>query len=215
MASVRGNLFTVSAPSGAGKTSLVQALLANDKKLAVSVSHTTRAIRPGEVDGVNYHFVALEQFQTMVSENDFLEHATVFGNAYGTSKIWVNEQLERGVDVILEIDWQGALQAHDWLCESQGAAGIGIFILPPSLEALSARLNHRGQDDSVVIASRMEAAVDEISHYEQADYLVINDDFEVALADLESIIRAVRLGLASQQQQYSGLLADLLVDSSS
>lgn len=215
MGSVRGKLFTVSAPSGAGKTSLVKALLAKDKQLAVSVSHTTRDIRPGEVDGVNYHFVSLTQFESMIGENSFLEYATVFGNAYGTSKIWVNEQLERGLDVILEIDWQGAVQAHNWLLESQGVAGIGIFILPPSLEALSARLNNRGQDDSAVIASRMAAAVDEISHYEQANYLVINDDFEVALADLESIIRASRLGLDSQKQQYSSLLADLLVDQQS
>ena len=210
MSPVRGKLFTISAPSGAGKTSLVKALVADDAKLRVSVSHTTRAIRPGEVDGVNYHFVQPAEFEQMVDAEHFLEHATVFGNSYGTSKIWVNEQLEQGFDVILEIDWQGALQAHSWLKSEQQAPGVSIFILPPSLEALNARLNHRGQDGENVIAQRMAAAVDEISHYEQAEYLVINDEFAAALADLGAVIRAARLQIGQQKQQHQSLLADLL-----
>ena len=210
MSPVRGKLFTISAPSGAGKTSLVKALVADDAKLRVSVSHTTRAIRPGEVDGVNYHFVQPAEFEQMVDAEHFLEHATVFGNSYGTSKIWVNEQLEQGFDVILEIDWQGALQAHSWLKSEQKTPSVSIFILPPSLEALNARLNHRGQDGENVIAQRMAAAVDEISHYEQAEYLVINDEFAAALADLGAVIRAARLQIGQQKQQQQSLLADLL-----
>ena len=210
MSPVRGNLFTVSAPSGAGKTSLVEALVATDNRLRVSVSHTTRTIRPGEVDGVNYHFTESANFEKMVDEGSFLEYATVFGNAYGTSKIWVNEQLDLGFDVILEIDWQGAYQAHEWLKAEQGSAGIGIFILPPSLDALQSRLKGRGQDGSEVIEQRMAAAVAEISHYEQADYLIINDDFEVALADLKAVILATRQRLDQQQCQYRPLLDALL-----
>lgn len=210
MSPVRGNLFTVSAPSGAGKTSLVEALVATDNRLRVSVSHTTRTIRPGEVDGVNYHFTESANFEQMVDEGSFLEYATVFGNAYGTSKIWVNEQLDLGFDVILEIDWQGAYQAHEWLKAEQGSAGIGIFILPPSLDALQSRLKGRGQDGSEVIEQRMAAAVAEISHYEQADYLIINDDFEAALADLKAVILATRQRLDQQQRQYRPLLDALL-----
>jgi guanylate kinase len=210
MSCVRGSLITISAPSGAGKTSLVNKLIAADNRLHVSVSHTTRAIRPGETDGVNYHFVQQTEFDQMVADNSFLEYATVFGNSYGTSKLWVNEQLELGFDVILEIDWQGAQQAHQWLQSKQDANGIGIFILPPSLQALYARLTHRGQDGDDVIAARMAAAVDEMSHFEQADFLVINDDFAVALADLEAIIQAGRLRLPRQKQQYDALVQSLL-----
>ncbi len=210
MSPVRGNLFTVSAPSGAGKTSLVKALVAADARLHVSVSHTTRAIRPGEVNGVNYHFTETATFKQMIDDGSFLEYATVFGNSYGTSKIWVNEQLDNGFDVILEIDWQGALQAHEWLKAEQGSSGVSIFILPPSLEALRSRLEGRGQDGNDVIDGRMAAAVDEMSHFEQADYLIINDDFNVALADLEAVILATRLRLNQQQQQYRPLLASLL-----
>jgi guanylate kinase len=212
MSPVRGNLFTVSAPSGAGKTSLVKALVASDTRLRVSVSHTTRAIRPGEVNGVNYHFTESATFKQMVDDNSFLEYATVFGNSYGTSKLWVNEQLDLGFDVILEIDWQGALQAHEWLKAEQGSAGVGIFILPPSLEALRSRLEGRGQDGSEVIDGRMAAAVDEMSHFEQADYLIINDDFDVAQTDLEAVILATRLRLNQQQRQYQPLLASLLAN---
>lgn len=210
MSCVRGSLITISAPSGAGKTSLVNKLIAADNRLHVSVSHTTRAIRPGETDGVNYHFLQQAEFDQMVADNSFLEYATVFGNSYGTSKLWVNEQLELGFDVILEIDWQGAQQAHQWLRSKQDASGIGIFILPPSLQALYARLTHRGQDGDDVIAARMASAVDEMSHFEQADFLVINDDFDVALTDLEAIIQASRLRLPRQKQQYDALVQALL-----
>tara|TARA_B110000967_G_scaffold133255_1_gene136022 strand:+ start:838 stop:1476 length:639 start_codon:yes stop_codon:yes gene_type:complete len=212
MSPVRGNLFTVSAPSGAGKTSLVNALVATDERLRVSVSNTTRAIRPGETDGVNYHFTDAATFEQMIEDGSFLEYATVFGNSYGTSKIWVNEQLDLGFDVILEIDWQGAMQAHQWLMAEQGSAGVGIFILPPSLDALRSRLEGRGQDGSDIIDGRMAAAVDEMSHFEQADYLIINDDFDIALADLKAVILATRLRLSQQQRQYQPLLASLLAD---
>ena len=193
MASVRGQLFTVSAPSGAGKTSLVDALLVADQRLKVSVSHTTRPMRPGEEDGINYHFVDASTFAQMVNDGRFLEHATVFGNAYGTSKDWVDRQLSLGTDVILEIDWQGAQQTHQWLATELGESGVGIFILPPSMAALLARLTGRGQDDEAVIAGRMAAAVDEMRHYHQADYIIINDDFDTALSDLQAVIQAQRL----------------------
>ncbi len=205
----QGTLYTISAPSGAGKTSLVQALVDSDSRLKVSISHTTRAMRPKEIDGVDYHFVSVEQFQKMVIDVAFLEHAEVFGNYYGTAKQWVIDTLESGLDVILEIDWQGAKQTHEWVKEAN-ISGQSIFILPPSLEALLSRLQGRGQDDEGVIAKRMEQAVDEISHYEIADYLVVNDDFEVALADLKAIIRGRRLRLEAQLQNYRPLLADLL-----
>ena len=210
MSAGRGSLFTVSAPSGAGKTSLVKALVAADSQLRVSVSHTTRPMRPGEVDGENYHFVDDGVFDGMVNDDHFLEHAMVFGNAYGTSKLWVNDQLEAGADVILEIDWQGALQARNWLQNDHNEKVIGIFILPPSLDALRQRLTQRGQDEDGVISSRMAAAVDEISHYGQADYLVVNDDFDIALADLVAIVRGSRLQLAAQRHNHEALLADLL-----
>ncbi len=213
MSAGRGSLFTVSAPSGAGKTSLVKALVAADSQLRVSVSHTTRAMRPGEADGENYHFVDSAEFDRMVANQDFLEHATVFGNAYGTSKLWVNEQLEAGTDVILEIDWQGALQAKSWLQNDHDAQAIGIFILPPSLQELRQRLTQRGQDEDGVISRRMAAAVDEISHYAQADYLVVNDDFDTALQDLVAIIRSTRLKLGYQSHIHAALLADLLAAS--
>lgn len=209
-ATVRGNLFTVSAPSGAGKTSLVNALLASDQRLKVSVSHTTRPMRPGEVDGVNYHFVDAPTFTHMVGDNRFLEHATVFGNAYGTSKAWVNQQLDCGADVILEIDWQGAQQTHHWLATELGESGVGIFILPPSMAALQARLTGRGQDNEAVIAGRMAAAVDEVRHYHHADYLIVNDDFDEALVDLQAVIQAQRLSRGQQACQYAELLAALI-----
>ncbi len=213
MASVRGQLFTVSAPSGAGKTSLVDALLVADQRLKVSVSHTTRPMRPGEEDGINYHFVDASTFAQMVNDGRFLEHATVFGNAYGTSKDWVDRQLSLGTDVILEIDWQGAQQTHQWLATELGESGVGIFILPPSMAALQARLTGRGQDDEAVIAGRMAAAVDEMRHYHQADYIIINDDFDTALSDLQAVIQAQRLSRSQQQRQYKDLLAALIEDS--
>lgn len=210
----RGILFLISAPSGAGKTSLVNAMLENaradnaatrDSQLCVSVSHTTRPRRPGEVDGKNYHFVTQEQFQQLRSENAFLESAEVFGNLYGTSRLWVQEQLEQGWDVILEIDWQGASQVQALLPDA-----VSIYILPPSLEALRTRLTKRGQDDKAVIEQRMAEAVNEISHFAQADYIVINEVFDNALDDLEAVIRSAKLSKKHQMIANEALLNGLL-----
>jgi len=200
-----GTLYTVSAPSGAGKTSLVKALVDSDSGVTVSVSHTTRAMRPGEAHGVNYHFVERAEFLEMLERSAFLEHAQVFDNYYGTSKEWVQETLAGGHDVILEIDWQGAEQVRRLLPDT-----VGIFILPPSQEALRERLTGRGQDDDSVIERRMAQAIDEMSHYVEADYLVINDDFDHALAELRAIISAQRSRLSRQQQQHTALLQALL-----
>ncbi len=201
----RGILYTVSAPSGAGKTSLVKALLEQCDTLRVSVSHTTRPQRPGEVDGVNYHFIDRSSFESMLVSGAFLEQAEVFGNLYGTSQQWVEDTLAAGLDVILEIDWQGAEQIRRLMPDS-----IGIFILPPSLSALVERLNGRGQDDPAVIERRMAQARSEISHYSEADYLVVNDDFDRALADLIAIVRAQPLQLRHQRDTLQGLLQNLL-----
>jgi guanylate kinase len=200
-----GTLYTVSAPSGAGKTSLVKALVDSQQGLRVSVSHTTRPIRPGERDGVNYHFVSEQEFISRLEQTEFLEHARVFGNLYGTSGIWVQEQLNLGVDVILEIDWQGAQQVRKLIPESRA-----IFILPPSREALRERLTGRGQDDSSVIEGRMAEATEEMSHYLESDFLVVNDDFEVALAQLKAIVSSERLRTQRQQQDLTDLLSNLL-----
>ena len=200
-----GTLFTVSAPSGAGKTSLVAALLERCDYLQVSVSHTTRAQRPGETDGVNYHFVTEAAFTEMLERAEFLEHARVFGNLYGTSQRWVEDQLSRGIDVILEIDWQGAAQVRRLL-----PATCSIFILPPSRLTLLQRLTARGQDDSAIIESRMAEAVEEMSHYVESDYLVVNDDFEQALAQLQAIVTSQRLATDRQRQRLTDLLDDLL-----
>jgi len=201
----QGTLYTISAPSGAGKTSLVAELLKRTAQLSVSISHTTRPMRPGEQDGVNYHFISHEVFQQMLGQTAFLEHAQVFDNFYGTSQAWVESELARGEDVILEIDWQGAQQVRRLMPET-----IAIFILPPSREALNERLTGRGQDDDRVIQRRMDAAVAEMSHYVEGDYVVINDDFNTALGDLEAIIRARRLQLDKQQDRHDALLAALL-----
>jgi guanylate kinase len=201
----QGTLYTISAPSGAGKTSLVAELLKRPAQLSVSVSHTTRAMRPGEQDGVNYHFISHDTFHEMLGKAAFLEHAQVFDNFYGTSQQWVESELARGEDVILEIDWQGAQQVRSLM-----PGTVAIFILPPSREALNERLTGRGQDDDSVIQRRMDAAVAEMSHYLEGDYVVINDDFDVALADLESIIRARRLQLDKQQDRHAKLLHALL-----
>lgn len=200
-----GKLYTLSAPSGAGKTSLVQALIDADSSICVSVSHTTRTMRPGEVDGVNYHFCEHTLFETMLKDAAFLEHAEVFGNYYGTSKQWVEQTLAQGTDVILEIDWQGARQ----ICELMPNT-LSVFILPPSKEALRQRLTNRGQDDSDTIEGRMKEAVNEMSHYGDADYLVINDNFDTALTDLQALFRSQRLCKSAQQQQHQELLEQLL-----
>ena len=202
---ILGTLYIVSAPSGAGKTSLVKALIDSAPLVRVSVSHTTRAMRPGEVDGVNYHFVSREQFNDMLQRNEFLEHAEVFGNLYGTSQSWIEKTLAEGFDLILEIDWQGAQQVRHLLPQSRS-----IFILPPTQEALRHRLTNRGQDSGEIIERRMHEAVSEMSHYIEYDYLLINDDFAHALDDLRSIFRANQLNQARQQQLHRGLLSELL-----
>jgi guanylate kinase len=200
-----GTLFTVSAPSGAGKTSLVKALVERCPQLRVSISHTTREVRPGERDGVSYHFVTETVFRDMLARGDFLEHAQVFDYFYGTSQVWVEEQLQAGNDVILEIDWQGAAQIKRQLPDS-----VAVFILPPSREELLQRLTLRGRDQKDVIQQRMNQAVEEISHYPEADYIVVNDDFETALDELEHVISAQRLRVAAQLLRQRDLLTDLL-----
>ncbi|MEQ9464228.1 MAG: guanylate kinase [Haliea sp.] len=200
-----GTLYTVSAPSGAGKTSLVNALIERCERLRVSVSHTTRPQRPGEQDGVNYHFIDEPAFLRMLDKAAFLEHARVFGNLYGTSQAWVEEQLATGTDVILEIDWQGAEQVKRLL-----PATRGIFILPPSRQALEQRLTGRGQDDPGIIAARLAEAVEEMSHYVQSDYLVVNNDFDQALSELEAIVVCQRLQTPRQQEVLTDLLLNLL-----
>ncbi len=205
MNKTKGTLYTISAPSGAGKTSLVKELVQQDHNLLVSISHTTRTMRPGEVDGANYHFVSSEQFELMLEEEEFLEYARVFDNLYGTSKQWVQKALDQGNDVILEIDWQGARQIRNFMPET-----VSIFILPPSLSELRQRLTGRGQDDEKTIEKRMAEAVSEMSHYGEADYLVINNDFDTALADLKSIIRARRQIITVQRGLHGDLLAGLL-----
>ncbi|VAW70797.1 Guanylate kinase [hydrothermal vent metagenome] len=201
----KGTLYIISAPSGAGKTSLVKELIAATDEIAVSVSHTTRAIRPGEKDSVDYHFVDKTTFLSMVEQAAFLEHAKVFDNYYGTSQQHVEEQLSQGLDVILEIDWQGARQIRKLFPDAQS-----VFILPPSLPALKSRLQNRGQDDEEVIARRMKDAVNEMSHYAEFDYLVVNDDFNVALKELASIFTAHRLRQLEQQHKLEHLLIELL-----
>jgi guanylate kinase len=201
----KGTLFIISAPSGAGKTSLVKKLIASDPKLMVSVSHTTRKMRPGEKDGVDYHFVDQATFTAMIGHSAFLEHAKVFDNYYGTSQQHVEQLLLDGKDVILEIDWQGARQVRRLIQDCQS-----IFILPPSTEVLRKRLEGRGTDDKSIIDRRMQDAVNEMSHYAEFDYLVVNDDFDEALHDLKCIVRASRLRQLRQERNLEKLLIDLL-----
>ncbi|TPQ25128.1 guanylate kinase [Methylomonas koyamae] len=200
-----GRLYIISAPSGAGKTSLVKQLFTELDGLTVSVSHTTRPMRSGERHGTDYFFVSVAEFKTMIENQAFLEHAQVFDNFYGTAQQTVQDNLASGLDVILEIDWQGAQQVRRMLPASQS-----IFILPPSIEILRERLQNRGQDNAEVIARRMRDAVTEMSHYPEFDYLIVNDDFELALRQLKSIIVANRLRQDSQQQTLAPLLQDLL-----
>ncbi|MBK4998268.1 guanylate kinase [Pseudomonas sp. S31] len=200
-----GTLYIVSAPSGAGKTSLVTALTQADQQIRVSVSHTTRAMRPGEQHGVNYHFVVHEEFRTLIEQGDFLEHAEVFGNFYGTSRSALQQTLDQGFDLILEIDWQGAQQVRELMPEA-----LSVFILPPSQQALRQRLDNRGQDSEEIIAGRMKEAVSEMVHYDEYDYVIINDDFGVALEELKAVFVANRLLLKKQQQRNGELLKELL-----
>jgi guanylate kinase len=198
-----GTLFIISAPSGAGKTSLVAELLKRLDNIQVSVSHTTRSSRSGETDGLDYHFVSHQQFETMVEEQQFVEHAKVHHNYYGTSEEWLKNTLHSGIDVILEIDWQGAQQVRNKFPNSKS-----IFILPPSKQALLDRLKGRGQDSDAVIQQRYAAAKEEMSHYNEANYLVINDQFELACMQLQSIIEAKRSEI--NNQSHEKLLIDLL-----
>ncbi|MEW6352802.1 MAG: guanylate kinase [Pseudomonadota bacterium] len=200
-----GTLYIIAAPSGGGKSSLVNALLQCMPNLRVSVSHTTRPARPGEQDGVHYHFVDQARFDALRAAGTFLEYAEVFGHCYGTSRQWVVEQLQNGLDVVLEIDWQGARQVR-----AQWPDCVSIFILPPSRAVLEQRLRARGQDGAQVIARRMQAAVDEMAHYHEFDYLVLNDDFDTALADLRAIMRCRRLRRDAQAEHLKPLLAELL-----
>ena len=200
-----GSLFIVAAPSGAGKTSLVNALVTQQADITLSVSHTTRAARAGEVDGKDYFFVSQEQFSVMQGEGAFLESATVFDHSYGTSSEAVFEQLKSGIDVILEIDWQGAEQVRRNYPDS-----TSVFILPPSKTALEQRLRGRGQDDEAVIARRMRDAENEISHYVEFDYLIVNDDFDVALSELVAVISARLHSMAIQKELQAPLLKTLL-----
>jgi len=202
----RGTLYTISAPSGAGKTSLVTALLEKSTGLQVSISHTTRPKRPGEVDGVNYHFVSKEQFQAMLKQQAFLEHAQVFSNSYGTSRQWVDDTLASGCDVILEIDWQGAAQIHQQLPDT-----VSIFVLPPSKNTLLERLTQRGQDGAEVIAQRIAEAQAEMSHFADADFLIINDVFATALDELALIVSSGKLLRKKQQHQHQALIKELLL----
>ncbi|MBD1558514.1 guanylate kinase [Vibrio sp. S9_S30] len=205
----KGTLYIVSAPSGAGKSSLISALLEKNPTYAmkVSISHTTRGMRPGEEDGTHYHFVSKDKFEELIRQESFLEYAEVFGNYYGTSRPWIEENLDKGIDVFLDIDWQGARQIRE-----QMPLAKSIFILPPSKEELERRLNARGQDSEAVIAKRMNEAQSEISHYNEYDYVIVNDDFDTAVLDFKSILRAERLKEDKQAAKYSSMLTALLAD---
>lgn len=203
--SCTGSLIIVAAPSGGGKTSLVKELMRRIPELGVSISHTTRAIRPGEADGVDYFFVNDEIFDIMVSENAFVEHARVFNHQYGTSFAQIKERLAAGVDIVLDIDWQGAQQIR-----AAFADALSVFVIPPSLDILKQRLTNRQQDNEAVIASRMQRARDEMSHYAEFDYLIVNDDFDKAASELESIVIANRLKMERQRIEQAKLLSFLL-----
>ncbi len=203
---MNGTLYIISAPSGAGKTSMIAKLLETLNDAEMAVSHTTRPKREGEVDGKHYHFISADEFLNDVHEDKFLEHANVFGNHYGTSKAAVEVLLEKGVDVILEIDWQGAQQVRGLMPEA-----LSIFILPPSKEELENRLRGRGTDSDEVIAKRLGQSCDDIKHYDEFDYVVINDDFEISVKQLKSVFHANRATLEKQQQKNKNLLDELTV----
>jgi guanylate kinase len=199
-----GNLFVIAAPSGTGKTSLVKAVVDGMSNVTVSISHTTRPMRPGEQHGTNYYFISKNEFQQLIDHHDFLEHAVIFDHYYGTSKSWVEQTLAQGVDVILEIDWQGQRQIKTLFPES-----ISIFILPPSLEALQERLIKRNQDHPDIIKKRLADTQETVSHLHEFDYVVVNDDFAHAQHDLKIIIESARLLTARQMNQYHGLISGL------
>ncbi|WP_354682827.1 guanylate kinase [Cupriavidus necator] len=199
-----GNLFMVVAPSGAGKSTLVNALLAQDPAIRLSISHTTRAPRPGEQDGREYHFVSVDEFRTARDRGDFLEWAEVHGNYYATSRVWIEQQMALGNDVLLEIDWQGAQQVHQRFSNA-----VEIFILPPSLTALEERLKKRGQDEPNVIVRRLLAAGSEMSHASESDYVIINEVFDDALEQLRNVVSATRLRFSSQKARHTELFIEL------
>lgn len=203
---MQGTLYIIAAPSGGGKSSLVKALLESCPNLQVSVSYTTRPARPREQQGVDYHFVDQTRFDALRDSGVFLEHAEVFGHCYGTSRAWVTERLQQGIDVLLEIDWQGKRQIAQSFPEA-----VSIFVLPPSRTVLEQRLRARGQDGDEVIARRMRAATSEISHWNEFDYLVLNDDFQTAVADMQAIFRARRLKKEPQGARLQRLLTQLLI----
>jgi len=209
----QGNLFILSAPSGAGKSSLISALLSDENKqtlnrtMQVSVSHTTRAPRPGEIDGVHYHFVSVEQFKALIAENAFYEYAQVFDNYYGTSEAAIDQQLAQGIDVFLDIDWQGAQQVR--LRKPEVST---IFIAPPSRDELEKRLRNRGQDSDEIIASRMAQAQSECSHFHEFDFIIVNDDFKQAVSDLNSIVSSQALKTKQQTEKHQGLFSQLLAN---
>jgi guanylate kinase len=203
-----GNLFIVAAPSGAGKTTLVKMLLGRDAGIGLSVSYTTRAPRPGEQDGREYHFVDVPAFLAMRERGDFLESAEVHGNFYGTSRRWIAEQMAAGRDILLEIDWQGARQVRALFHDC-----IGIFVMPPSVAELERRLRGRGQDSEAVIARRLAAAMDEMRHLHEFDYVIINNKLPEAIEDLQAVVRAVRLRTAAQLDRHRALFAFLEQDS--
>jgi len=200
-----GNLYIIAAPSGAGKSSLVNALLEKDKQIALSISTTTRPPRPGEIEAEHYHFVSQDSFETSRKAGEFLEYAKVFDNWYATSSKVITTTLEQGRDIILEIDWQGARQV-----KAEFPSAIGVFILPPSLQSLRQRLGKRGQDSETTINRRMRDAQLEISHWDEFDYLIINDNFDIALQDMANIFNAARLTTSYQHLQQQELLEDLL-----
>ena len=205
----KGTLYIVSAPSGAGKSSLISAILGQngDPNLKVSVSHTTRDMRPGEVQGQHYHFVAVDEFKQLIDEGAFFEWAEVFGNYYGTSRHAIEAQLAQGIDIFLDIDWQGARQVKKLMPEA-----VGIFILPPSREELERRLIGRGQDSDEVIAKRMQQAVSEMQHHDEYDFLVVNDEFDQAVGEITAIIAANRLDQGRQAEKHCDMLRDLLAE---
>lgn len=210
MDTLLGNLFIVAAPSGAGKSSLIKALLERHSDntshpMQVSVSHTTRDPRPGEVDGEHYHFVSKDEFKSLIEQDAFFEWAEVFGNYYGTSRITIEETLHKGIDVFLDIDWQGARQVKALLPDT-----VGIFILPPSTEVLRERLNQRGQDSEDVIEGRMRDAAAEMQHYDEFDYVLVNDDFATTLSEFESLILSQRLAVKKQKLRHADLIPQLI-----
>lgn len=205
-----GNLFIVAAPSGAGKSSLITALLSHSEHARLtnpaelSVSHTTRKPREGEINGKHYYFISVSEFEMLIKDNAFYEHASVFGNYYGTSRTAISDKLERGIDVFLDIDWQGARQI-----KALNPQAISIFILPPSIESLRQRLVGRGKDSQEVIEKRMREAVSEMSHFNEFDFVIVNDDFEKAVADFISIVNAQTLALNKQMLRHADLIASL------